>query len=84
MGEYEMKDDELRLVFDVKSDSHKEVGERLQSNIAKGWEEAKKAMQGMIGALTKVTDRKKRGGGRNRNTITQPSATLTRLMRNMK
>lgn len=79
-----MNDDELRLVFDVKSDTPKEITESVQTSISKGWEEAKKAMQGMADALAKVTDRKKRGGGRNRNTITQPSTTLTRLMRNMK
>lgn len=79
-----MNDDELRLVFDVKGEPPKEVTESVQASISKGWEEAKKAMQGMAEALTKVTDRKKRGNGRNRNTITQPSTTLTRLMRNMK
>lgn len=79
-----IEDNELRLVLDVKSEPPKEAMTELQSNLAKTWEEVKVAMRGMVESLTKITDKKKRGGGRNRNTITQPSTTLTRLMRNMK
>lgn len=48
------------------------------------WEETKTMLRETLEGITKHTDRKKRGGGRNRNTIKQPSRTLTHLLGKMK
>lgn len=85
MGEVKMIEEDNLIGIDIHPKEERvEVPPEVAYRIKALWEETKVMMRETFEGITKHTDRKKRGGGRNRNTIKQPSSTLIHLLGKMK